>query len=229
VTLWLRLRAPFAAYRGIQAGVYRPSAPVIPPSAAWGLVLNLAGIETRTPGVLSGVDPLAPTLRLAVGSVHFPGRGSLYQQLHGYPVGKSGERDLAPRTHGAKYWIAPARRELLIDLDCVVGIQGDEGVLDRVTRGLRGELNEGRYGVPFAGDNNYLFDAIEAVQAPPPTHWYVRVGAGKSPGRKSCRLMVEPNREESGRTTFVLAAPLEQAVVVPPEGAWVWTPRDPGA
>ncbi|HWN68765.1 MAG TPA: CRISPR-associated protein Cas5, partial [Haliangium sp.] len=46
-TLWLRLRAPFAAYRWLQAGVYRATSPIIPPSAAWGLLLNLAHIETR--------------------------------------------------------------------------------------------------------------------------------------------------------------------------------------
>src|SRR5438132_1289702 len=46
-TLFLRLDAPFSAFRWLQAGVYRGTFPVMPPSAAWGFALNLAGIETR--------------------------------------------------------------------------------------------------------------------------------------------------------------------------------------
>ena len=46
-TLFLLLDAPFSAFRWMQAGVYRGTFPVMPPSAAWGLALNLAGLETR--------------------------------------------------------------------------------------------------------------------------------------------------------------------------------------
>ena len=46
-TLWLRVRAPFAAFRWMQAGVYRATSPIVPPSAAWGLCLNLAHIDMR--------------------------------------------------------------------------------------------------------------------------------------------------------------------------------------
>ena len=47
MTLWLRVQAPFAAFRWLQAGVHRATSPVIPPSTAWGLLLNLAHVETR--------------------------------------------------------------------------------------------------------------------------------------------------------------------------------------
>src|SRR5688572_22411460 len=91
-TLWLHLKAPFAAFRWMQAGVWRATSPVIPPSAAWGLVLNLAGVDTRLPGegVTTLVRPDAPTLGIAVGAVNFASKSSLYQQLHTYPVGNSG-------------------------------------------------------------------------------------------------------------------------------------------
>ena len=145
--LWLRLRAPFAAFRWLQAGVYRATSPVIPPSAAWGLVLNLAHIDTRmTTGKeveksgVTGIRPDEPPLRLAVGSCAEPGKAVLYQQLHSYPVGNSG-KELAPRTHGAKYWIAPVRREILVGLDCLLGVQAkDAGLLERVALGLAGQL-----------------------------------------------------------------------------------------
>src|SRR5690606_31673513 len=74
MTLWLRLRAPFAAFRWMQAGVYRATSPVIPPSAAWGLVLNLAGVETRgeDDGTTTQIRADAPPLCLAIGAVHEP-------------------------------------------------------------------------------------------------------------------------------------------------------------
>ena len=63
-TLFLLLDAPFAAFRWLQAGVYRGTFPVIPPSAGWGLALNLAGIETR--GALDEVvTPIRPWPRRA--------------------------------------------------------------------------------------------------------------------------------------------------------------------
>jgi CRISPR-associated protein Cas5t len=228
-TLWLRLRAPFAAFRGLQAGVYRTTAPVIPPSAAWGLVLNLAGIETRLGGdVVTGVDPRAPALCLAVGAVTFGEVSTLYQQLHSYPVGNSGKDDLKPKAKGSKFWITPVRREVLVGFDCVLGVRAEERSLyERVGRGLRGELEGARYGVPFAGDNNLLFDRIEVLDAPIEAHWYARLGPDTPARRHSCRLTVGIDRADSSRTTTMLAAPLEHRQAQPPEAAWFWTPRPP--
>src|SRR5436305_5802648 len=129
-TLWLRVRAPFAAFRGFQAGVYRATSPVMPPSTAYGLVLNLAGIEMRAPtsGPTTLIRDDVPKLQIAIGIVSSAERGSLYQQLHSYPVGNSG-KELAARTHGAKYWIIPVRRELLIGFDGIIGVQSAEDSL----------------------------------------------------------------------------------------------------
>src|SRR5437762_13130152 len=132
-SLWLRVRAPFATFRGFQAGVYRATSPVMPPSTAFGLVLNLAGIEMRmlTPRSTTLIRDDVPKLRIAIGIASSAERGSLYQQLHSYPVGNSG-KELAARTHGAKYWIVPVRRELLIGLDAIIGVESeDDGLFTR--------------------------------------------------------------------------------------------------
>jgi CRISPR-associated protein Cas5t len=229
-TLWLRLRAPFAAFRGFQAGVYRATSPVMPPSTAYGLVLNLAGIEMRalTPGPTTLIRDDVPKLRLAIGVVSPAERGSLYQQLHSYPVGNSG-KELAARTHGAKYWIVPVRRELLIGLDVIIGVQSEEdGLFDRIQRGLRGELNEPRYGLPFAGDNNFLFDRIDIVEEPSAvTHWYTRIQPNDPPRKGSCRLTVGINRTDNSKTSSFLYAPSEEASPSPPDTSWTWTPHPP--
>ena len=227
--LWLRVRAPFAAYRPMQAGALRATLPMMPYSAAWGLVLNLAGVETRhgLDQPTTGIDPAAPPLRLALGLPGLePESGSLYQQAHGYPVGKSGE-DLQARTHGAKYWIAPVRREVLIGLDIVIAVQADPSICHRVDDGLMGRGDWRRYGLPFAGDNNLLFDQIDVVREVPRCRWYVPVNLKEPPRRGATRLTRAIDRSDSSRTESDLVAPQNDAVAVPPEGAWKWTPRPP--
>lgn len=51
-------------------------------------------------------------------------------------------------------------REVLINHEFIVGIQGDSDIETKILRGLNGELEESRYGLPFAGDNNFLFDSM---------------------------------------------------------------------
>lgn len=226
--LWLRLTAPFAAFRWMQAGVWRGTSPVIPPSAAWGLVLNLAGIETRAPdaGTTTLLRDDAPTLQLAMAhaTATEPERGSLYQQLHTYPVGSAG-KELKARSHGNKYWIAPVRRELLVGFDMVLGVRADDDLLDRVRRGLRGELDGPRYGLPFAGDNNLLFDRIEVLAAPPASRWYTRVERRGGQRAGTCRLTIGIDRSDASRTTSALFAPLREQSASPPDDAWVRVPR----
>ncbi|AKT41105.1 CRISPR-associated protein Cas5 [Chondromyces crocatus] len=229
--LWLHVRAPFAAYRPLQAGVYRTSVPTIPYSAALGLLLNLAGIETRDPrpAVTTGMRDDVPRLRLAIGQLVTPGVSTLYQQLHSYPVGNSG-KELEARTHGAKFWIVPVRREVLVGLDVVLGAEAeDPAILGRVRRGLRGELDEPRYGLPFAGDNSYLFDCLDVLNAPRPARWYTPILPEESLRRGSCRLPVSIHREDSSRTRTLLCAPTVEALGEPPEEAWIWTPSAPSS
>lgn len=227
-TLWLRARAPFAAYRWLQAGVYRASAPTMTPSAAWGLLLNLAAIDTRGPldGPVTQVREDAPSLSVVVGELGSPEVGVLYQQLHSYPVGNSG-KELQARTHGSKYWIAPAKREVLIGLDCIIGARGDAEILELIRRGVRGDLQDRRYGLPFAGDNNFFFSHLELLDEPPETRWYVPVVEGDTP-KRSARLTVSIDRSDSSRTTTVLYA-ASSPMPAPPEEAWRSVPgRAPG-
>lgn len=226
--LWLDLKAPFAAFRWMQAGVWRGTSPVIPPSAAWGLVLNLAGIDTRAPqtGETTLVREDAPCLELALGAQESTetARSTLYQQLHSYPVGNSG-KELKERAHGQKYWIAPVRRELLVGFEAVVGVRTEDALVRRVIDGLDGRLGDARYGLPFAGDNNLLFDRIDVLPAPPPSHWYTPVKREQGARRGSCRLTIAIDREDASRTTSALFAPTDARLIVPPEEAWVSVPR----
>ncbi len=228
---WLRVRAPFASFRTFQAGVYRATSPVMPPSVAYGLVLNLAGIEMREYSPKSAttlIRPDLPCLRIAVGIIKPPELCSLYQQLHTYPVGNSGA-EFQSRTHGAKYWIAPTRRELLVDYNGVIGIESPHelSLAEQVRRGLRGELDKARYGLPFAGDNNFLFDRLEIIDQPEAARWYTPLAPDDEPRKGSCRLTVGIDRADNSKTTSALLAPTIEPTAEPPELAWTWTPRLP--
>lgn len=234
-TFYLRVRAPFAAFRSFQAGVYRATSPVMPHSAAYGLVLNLAGIEMRD--IESLYEPKAtlisnnvPRLRIAIGIVKMPEKASLYQQLHTYPVGDNDSaKKLEALTHGAKHWIVPARRELLVNYDGIIGAESppELNLFESVQRGLRGEPNTSRYGLPFAGDNNFLFDRIEIINQPEAARWYTCFAADDAPRKGSCRLTIGIDRADNSRTTSGLFAPTVEASIEPPENAWTWTPRQP--
>lgn len=215
----LRLDAPFAAWRWMQAGVYRATFPVIPPSAAWGLVLNLAGVDTRgsLAEVVTPIRSDAPALDIAVGVVRAGQRSSIYQQLHSYPVGNSGA-ELKARTFGNKYWIAPARREVLTGLICVVAARGDPALLAHVRDGLAGRLPTPRYGLPFAGDNQFLFSDIAIVEEEIAARWYSPT-SGTEATRETTRLTTNIDRADASRTEAPLFAPGELGPR--PESAWI--------
>lgn len=231
-TMWLRLQAPFAAFRYFQAGVYRATSPIMPPSVAYGLVLNLAAIEMR--GSLSEVTtpirPDIPKILLAIGTLSNPEKlekSSLYQQLHSYPVGNSG-KEMSARTHGAKYWISPVRREFLVNLDLVIGIKTpDLELLERVEQGLAGKLNDSRYGLPFVGENNFLFDRIDIIPEPiERIYWYEQMLADEPPRKGSCRLTVGIHRTDSSKTVNKLYAPVLEPNQYPSDRAWTWAPNE---
>lgn len=228
-TTWLRVRAPFASFRRFQAGSYRPSWPIMPPSTAYGLILNLAGIEMRGPlnTVTTKIREGLPELRIALGIIRDPGMATLYQQLHGYPVGDSAGK-LKARTHGAKFLIAPVRRELLVDYDGMIGFQSVDPDLPAVVRRtLSGGFAGGRYGLPFAGDNNFMFDRIEILDEPIPSRWYERLGEGERLRSGACRLPVGIDRTDNSRTKSAVYVPGRAMETLPPESAWTWTPMPP--
>jgi CRISPR-associated protein Cas5t len=239
ITKWLRVQARFASFRNFQAGVYRASAPVIPPSTAYGLLMNIAGIDVRdyVDAVTTQMRQDVTEIEIAIGLVtpisaetgipKFPESATLYQQLHSYPVGNSGEKTLKPKTKGAKYWIVPVRRELIVGFDGIIGLRSDDSVLfKQIDDGLVGRLTKPRYGLPFLGDNNYLIDRIDWLDRPPgETSWYVPVKMEDGPKKGSCRLTIGIDRSDNSRTTSKLFAPNDVLSNQPPSDAWTWTPR----
>ena len=246
----LYVEAPFAVFRTFTAGWYRPTATFLTPSAAYGLLLNIAGIESRlregepghdgkTPATLT--RPGLPVVELALGAPEFtlrqghmirppedeiyPRVQTIFQQLHNYPVGSSG-KERAESTKGNKYNITPVRREYLSNLRAVIAMRGNKELATRVRRGLAGEFFTGRYGTPYLGDNAFLVDRLEVLPEPlPPIRWFERIGAELAAGvrDRATRLTMVIDRANLSSTTSALFAPQAKAAPEssdPPDSAW---------
>ena len=229
----LKLTAPFAVFRPFSAGWHRPTAMFLTPSAAYGLLLNVAAVESRlteeheqhpgkVPTTLTRTG--LPSCRIALGlpdGIESPAVQSAFQQLHNYPVG-SAAGTAAELAKGRKNNITPVRREFLSGLNAIIVLDGNADFEDRVRRGLAGEFNAGRYGLPFLGDNSFLMDELALLDAAPATHWYCPVGEqheGHLDMRQATRLTVWIDRAGMAGTVSHLYAPTIHATPEPPDEA----------
>jgi CRISPR-associated protein Cas5t len=230
----LEIQAPFAACRPMIAGWYRPTAGFLTHSAVYGLVLNLAGIEFESrlgehePGhggtvPASLTRPGLPAFRLALGlpeGGREPAVGTIFQQLHNYPVGKDAGIDPA-LAQGRKNNITPVRRELLCGVHSVVVVEADTAFEASVRSGIEGSRNAGRYGLPFLGDNNYTLDRLELIE-PRPARWYTLAGGrSERPRPGTTRLTTYIDRASMAGTRSALFVPQAEPTIEPPDAARV--------
>jgi CRISPR-associated protein Cas5t len=221
--LCLYVQAPFAVFRTFSTGSFRPTAGFITPSAAYGLVLNVAGIEMREEGSkeMTLIAAGLPKVRIAIAALRLPSHQSVYQQLHNYPVGDSG-KEHAPNTKGNKYNITPVRRSFLSGLRAYLCLDGNDELESQVAEGLTGKRPR-QYGLPFLGDNNFLIDRLEAVTNPQPAYWFVRVYPEDQEGLRehTTRLTLTIDRSDMSKTLSALFAPTKHKEMQIPPRAWV--------
>lgn len=221
----LRLEAPFAAFRTFTAGSFRPSAGFITHSAAYGLLLNVAGIEMRHD---DGKSPMTlikkdlPKVKIALGALDFPSEHSLFQQLHNYPVGADAGKKYIQGSMGNKYNITPVKRAFLSNLKTVIAVDKNEDLEDMIINGLAGEIQR-KYGLLFLGDSNFIIDRLEKMGSLEKIYWYIKVkGEDNSFIRERItRLTVVIDRADMSKTRSSLFAPLADPTKEIPEKAWV--------
>lgn len=206
--MWIHFKAPFGAFRMMMAGSYRSSYPCITPSAAYGLVLNLASIDIRRH---------RPPMKVAIGLLERPSVSTFFQHLHSYLIGNSG-RHLQQRCKGQKFWISPGRREVLANVNFVVGVEAEEPVERQILAGLDGDLP--RFGgLPFAGDNSFIFERIEVLDEAPTAQWYVPLDEGGTAYRGTQSLPVRVHHTDPARTRYQVFCPLPPGK--PRDTVWV--------
>lgn len=217
------LKARFAAFRTFSGGSFRPTASFITHSAAYGLLLNIAGIEMRQEDnklPMTIINKNMPHAKIALGALSFPVRQTIFQQLHNYPIGASGKQHVVA-TKGSKYNIAPVKRELLSDVKAYICIDGNDDLEKWILQGVIGERPR-KYGLPFLGDNNFMIDRFESVSHLEPTYWYCKINANQNDAiENTTRLTITIDRAELSRTRSGLFAPLSSKKVDPPKDAWV--------
>lgn len=220
---FVRLKAPFAAFRTFSAGSSRPTLNVIPPTAALGLIYNFASIDSRGEDLGRSINTVVdtPPVKLAIGMINEPTENVSLQQGHSYLVGSSGKARRHFAAGGQKTHIAPIRVGTLSQFDCVLGVEADDELGRRVERGLNGELE--RYGVPTLGDGGLLFDSIMlSPDVPVPARWCVPPGrVQKATG--AARLPLWIDRANSAGT-IVRLFQLTEHLKAAPDCAWMELP-----
>ncbi|MBE9166616.1 hypothetical protein IQ238_03390 [Pleurocapsales cyanobacterium LEGE 06147] len=97
---------------------------------------------------------------------------------------------------------------------------------DRIKKGLNGELDEPRYGFPFAGDNNFLFDEIKVIDKPKLARWYCPIDNNSPPSKDKCRLTTWIDRADNTKTkTKIFGFAPTNFVLEPPQSAWIELPH----
>lgn len=222
--LTLYLEAPFAAFRMFTAGSFRPTADFLTLSAAYGLLLNVAGVEMRREDPNLPMNVIAaglPAISIALGALALPSQQRIYQQLHNYPIGADAGAQYEAGAKGRKYNISPASRSFLSDLRAYVCLEGNQELEQLVLEGLAGRRPRA-YGLPFLGDNNLLIDRLEPVERREPAYWFERIetddGDGIHPG--TTRLTVTIDRANMAGTRSFLYAPTGAKTVEIPGRAW---------
>lgn len=220
------LQAKFAAFRPFVSGSFRPTAGFITPTAAYGLLLNIAGIEMRHDdgqSLMTLIRQDLPPAKIALGMVEIPARHCLLQQLHNYPIGTTGQ-DHAVNTKGNKYNIIPVKREILSNIKAYVFIDGNNELEEWIIDGLNGGRHRS-YGVPFLGDNNFLLDRLEPITDMEPVWWFEKIENDTDGIRENIiRLTTTIDRADLSRTRSSLFAPSINRKKDPPPAAWVQMP-----
>jgi CRISPR-associated protein Cas5t len=224
--LCLYVQAPFAVFRVFATGSFRSTAGFITPSAAYGLVLNIAGIESRFDdgkSIMTLTKPDLPQVKIALGALCFPEGQSLYQQTHNYPVGKETSAQYAPLAKGNKYNITPVRKEFLSNFHAYICLDGNSDLEQGVRGGLAGRFNSTRYGLPFLGDNNFMIDVLREEKERQSAYWYEKVAENdsKGPRPRTTRSTLTIDRQNMAKTTSALFSPSSEKLLAIPEGAWV--------
>ena len=220
----LYLQAPFARFQHFVGGKWRPTADFITPSAAFGLVLNLASIEMRE-GVgrrrYTQIKSGVADMEIALGALEMPTKQRVLQHLHTYAQHPTGvEKERAEDCHGHPHKISPCWRETLVGIRAYVAVKPihPASLEERVRDGLAGKLP--RYGVPFLGDSNYTLDVVRMATTVEPAQWFEQVSGDQGGLPHVTRLTVTIDRDDSARTVTRSFRPTEPCVVVP-QAAWV--------
>ena len=165
--LFVYFKAPFGAFKPFQSIELHATADFITPSAAYGLLLGLAGIDCHVDYERKREFLDA---RIAIGQKHRPLPGRLLQQLHKMPAGSVSQETL-DRAKGNKPKIDIFRRDHLCRLEGYIGVR-HEKLEALVRKGIEEPATLNYWGLPFMGDNNFFLERLDAKDRPDRCRWF---------------------------------------------------------
>ena len=86
---------------------------------------------------------------------------------------------------------------------------------------MNGKDDRPCYGFPFAGDNNFLFDRIDCLDTPLPTHWFVPTESNLELEPGAVSLTVELDRQNPSQTKSLLFSATKNALTSLPNSEWL--------
>ena len=75
--------------------------------------------------------------------------------------------------------------------------------------------------MPFAGDNNYLFDRIDCLDEAIPSYWFVSVDSNLEQEAGAVSLTVEIDRHAPSKTKSMLFSATKDSLTSLPESDWL--------
>lgn len=162
MTLYLHFKAPFGAFKPFQSVEMLATTAFVTHSAAYGLLLGLAGVDRDRKDEFIGAQ-------IAVGMARMPKRGRTYHQLHVIP--QTPTKDEIERAKGTKQRIRPYWREVLISLEGCIGLK-DERLESLVRQGVDEPQSLDYWGLPFMGDNNFFLERLDVIPEPEKCQWF---------------------------------------------------------
>lgn len=202
---FIHFKAPFGAFRPFKNVELATTAEFITHSAAYGLLLGLAGVDRQRKKEFIGT-------RIAIGCKRLPRAGRFFQQLiQGRRVltGDGGQLNLRP------FW-----REVLFDLEGYIGF--DNSPLEElVVKGINEPSLLDYWGLPFMGDNNFFLERVEVCKKPESCRWFYPFnGERLQRGERLHFLSIWTDYETNMRSRGLLFA-LTPNQEYPPSDAWI--------
>lgn len=229
----IELKAPFFSYREFNTGGYQYTLPVIPHSSAYGLALNLAGIEMKSdvPKKYSGSYVFypainTPKLEVAVGLISCGGFGALTHQYHRFvvtyrstkenprpsPKGNTNTTLVAKEYGGRKFDIGIIQREYLSDFHGVIAVRGNQNLVEKIIEGT----NICYGGIPYSGQRNLFFSEINCVNNVS-AYWF---SAKKQNITKAVNLTSSIDRADTTKTKRKIWYIMDEMLITPPDSSW---------
>lgn len=209
---FIYFKAPFGAFRPLKNVELATTTEFITYSAAYGLLLGLAGIDRQRKKEFADA-------RIAIGCNRLPRIGRTFQQLI------QGKRVMS--SDGGNLNLRPFWREVLFDLEGYIGLD-NPSLEELVTEGINEPSTLDYWGLPFMGDNNFFLERIEVCDKPEPCQWfYPFTGNRLQHGGRLHFLSVWTDYETNIHSRGLLFAltPYQES---PPSDAWIHiTERDP--